>query len=257
VATGLGLEGYCVFAYAIAPFITMRCFEQIRVNLAILSQERQLNVNLVGVGAGFSYVVSGPTHHCLEDISIMRTLPNFDVVSPSDPGLAEQFVEYAVNSVGPKYFRFDAKPLDTIYPTLSVPELEKGFYSFAKGRRVVIVSTGYMTQHALQIVNKLKSEKIEIGLIDLFKLKKFDRQLLLTQLKDYESIITLEEGFIGKGGLDAAIGHLLHDVESKQKLVRLGLSDKYSFDIGSREYLYQKHKIDESSIMAVIHQLLN
>ena len=64
VSAGLALEGFTVFAYAIAPFITMRCFEQLRVNLALLSEVRDMNVNLIGVGAGYSYVVSGPTHQC-------------------------------------------------------------------------------------------------------------------------------------------------------------------------------------------------
>ena len=70
ISAGLSLEGYKVFAYAIAPFITMRCFEQLRVNLALLSEVRDINVTLIGVGAGYSYVVSGPTHQCLSLIHI-------------------------------------------------------------------------------------------------------------------------------------------------------------------------------------------
>ena len=81
VSVGLALEGFKVYAYAIAPFTTMRCYEQIRVNISILSQLRPMNINLIGVGAGVSYSLSGPTHHCLEDLSIMRTLPNFEVFS--------------------------------------------------------------------------------------------------------------------------------------------------------------------------------
>ena len=84
ISAGLALEGYKVFCYAIAPFITMRCFEQIRVSLALLSKIRPMNVNLIGVGAGYSYVVSGPTHQCYEDITLMRALPNFQVMSPAD-----------------------------------------------------------------------------------------------------------------------------------------------------------------------------
>jgi len=80
VTAGLALEGFKVFAYAIAPFITMRCFEQLRVNLALLSEVREINVNLIGVGAGYSYVVSGPTHQCYEDITLIRSLPNFKIL---------------------------------------------------------------------------------------------------------------------------------------------------------------------------------
>lgn len=73
VAAGLALEGFKVFAYAIAPFITMRCYEQTRVNLALLSKVRKMNVNLIGVGAGYSYTMSGPTHQCYEDLTIMES----------------------------------------------------------------------------------------------------------------------------------------------------------------------------------------
>jgi len=84
ISAGLALEGYTVFAYAIAPFITMRCYEQIRVSLGLLSEVRTMNVNLIGVGAGYSYVVSGPTHQCYEDLTLMRAMPNMRVLSPAD-----------------------------------------------------------------------------------------------------------------------------------------------------------------------------
>ena len=84
ISTGLALEGFTVYAYAIAPFLVMRAYEQIRINLSLHAQLRDVNVNLVGVGAGLSYDVSGPTHHCLEDITIMKVLPNLEVFSPSD-----------------------------------------------------------------------------------------------------------------------------------------------------------------------------
>ncbi len=108
VATGLALEGYTVYAYAIAGFITMRAFEQVRTNLALMSQERELNVTLIGVGAGVSYDMSGPSHHCLEDISIMRTLPNMVVCSPSDWTMARAFIPYSINCKSPKYLRLDS-----------------------------------------------------------------------------------------------------------------------------------------------------
>ena len=82
ISTGLALEGFTVYAYAIAPFLTMRAYEQIRINLSLHAQLKEININLIGVGAGLSYDVSGPSHHCLEDLSIMRTLPNLIVFSP-------------------------------------------------------------------------------------------------------------------------------------------------------------------------------
>ena len=103
VSAGLALEGYTVFAYAIAPFITMRCYEQIRVSLALLSEVRPMNVNLIGVGAGYSYVVSGPTHQCYEDLTLMRALPNFRVLSPADHVTAASLFDRCIGTMGPKY----------------------------------------------------------------------------------------------------------------------------------------------------------
>ena len=102
VSAGLALEGHKVFAYAIAPFITMRCFEQIRVSLALLSEVRPMNVNLIGVGAGYSYVVSGPTHQCYEDITLMRAMPNFQVMSPADHHYRGGAVRCLRHAVGPE-----------------------------------------------------------------------------------------------------------------------------------------------------------
>ena len=76
IASGLALSGKNVYCYSIIPFLVMRAYEQIRVNLSLNAQRKEMNVNLIGVGGGLSYDISGPTHHCLEDITIMRTLPN-------------------------------------------------------------------------------------------------------------------------------------------------------------------------------------
>jgi len=103
ISCGLALEGYRVFAYAIAPFITMRCYEQIRINLALLSNVRPLNVTLIGVGAGYSYVVSGPTHQCYEDISIMRSLPNINIYSPSDSSQTDSVFHHVICQNGINY----------------------------------------------------------------------------------------------------------------------------------------------------------
>src|SRR3989338_4356213 len=145
ISTGLALEGYTVYTYAIAPFLIMRAFEQNRNNLALLSQTKELNINLVGVGSGISYDVSGPSHHCLEDIALMRVLPNFIVASPSDWVAAKSLAEYSFRVKKPKYFRLDAKPLPQIYDIITFEDLERGFYELKKGANTCLVSTGYMT----------------------------------------------------------------------------------------------------------------
>ncbi len=249
VAVGLGLEGFTVYAYAIAPFITMRCFEQIRVSLAVLSQVRPMNVNLIGVGAGFSYDVSGPTHHCLEDLSIMRTLPNFQVISPADWVTAGKLFRYTADRIGPKYLRFDAKPLTQIYDDVSEANLEAGFIEIRKGHDVCIVSTGFLTHKSVEAVKRLEAQGHKPGLIDLISVKGFDQAKLIKALSPYKKVVTLEEGFIGKGGMDSAIGNLILEHDLKLKFKAMGLRDRYSFDVGSRDSLHVKSGIDIDSIL--------
>lgn len=248
VATGLGLEGYTVYAYAIAPFVTMRCFEQIRVSLAILSQLRPMNVNLVGVGAGLSYEVSGPTHHCLEDLSIMRTLPNFEVISPSDYVTAGALYRYTADRVGLKYLRFDAKPVAQVHQTVSPADLERGFIELQKGKGTCFVTTGFMTHKGLDVVKQLEARGQKVGLIDMIKVKGFSVPQFVSALKPYDRIVSLEEGFIGKGGLDAAISTVIHENNVPVSFKALGLKDRYHFHIGSRDSLHARDGLDVSTI---------
>jgi transketolase len=252
LSAGLALEGFTVYAYAIAPFLTMRAYEQLRVNLSLTSQLKEINVNLIGVGAGVSYDVSGPTHHCFEDISIMRTLPNFMVFSPSDWKLTESFVDLSINIKKPKYIRLDGKPLPQIYSNIKRFDLEKGFCELSKGEKICLVSTGYMTHKALKIAKELKKE---IGIIDVFRLKPIDETLLFDALKKYEWVITIEEGFINKGGLDSLVLNILKNRNPPGiGMKNFGFRDKYVFEMGSRDYLYKLHGFDEKSIIEVIKE---
>ena len=250
IAAGLALENYIVYAYAIAPFITMRAYEQIRQNLSLSSQIKPINVNLVGVATGLSYDLSGPSHHCLEDISIMRLLPNFMVFSPSDWKLAKHFVDYSINVKMPKYLRFDGRPLPSIYEKINNTILKRGFYELLKGKKVCLVSTGFMTHRALKVAKEIQN----VGVVDIFILKPLNENLLFRTLKKYKYIITIEEGFINNGGLDALISKILRDHQSNIKLKNLGFNDKHIFEVGDRNYLHRLNKLDEMSIIKIIKE---
>jgi transketolase len=239
VSAGLALEGYTVFAYAIAPFITMRCYEQIRVSLALLSEVRAMNVNLIGVGAGYSYVVSGPTHQCYEDISLMRALPNFQVLSPSDHVTAAALFETCHNNKGPKYLRFDAQVLPVIYET-APPALSKGFHVHKSGDAICMVATGYMLHTALKASIELASEGIHVGLIDLFDLARFSAVDLQEVLNNYSGVVILEEGFRGRGGVDSMLFEYISRRNLSLKMLNIGVEGAYHFELGSRTELHEK-----------------
>jgi transketolase len=256
ISAGLALEGFNVYAYGIAPFLSMRPYEQIRINLSLLSQLRPMNVNLVGVGAGLSYETSGPTHHCLEDLGIMRMLPNMVVFSPSDWVLTEKFVDYSLASIHPKYIRLDGKSLPQIYRQDQDVDISDGFFELYPGSDICIVATGYMTHKAIRIRDLLKNKNIHAGVIDVFLLKPFNAPLLAKTLKKYKFVLTLEEAFIGKGGLDAAILEVISEHDLGIKVKSMGFKDSYCFEIGGREHLHELNDLGDNSVSAAILKLI-
>lgn len=254
VSTGLALEGFTVFSYAIAPFLTMRAYEQIRVNLSLHAQVKTLNVNLVGVGAGISYDVSGPTHHCLEDLTIMRTLPNFAVFSPADAYTAERYFDSTISVKTPKYLRFDAKPMPRVHEELTDEDIRNGFKVMHSGKGVCLVSTGIMTHKAASVAKKLAQEGLDIGAVDVFLVKAGDEKKLFEILTGYDRVITLEEGFVEKGGLDGMVSAMLDRNGSDIRLKRLGFQDRYVFEMGDREYLHGLNGLDEESIVKTVKE---
>ena len=237
VSAGLALEGYKVFAYAIAPFITMRCFEQISVNLCLLSQVRPINVNLIGVGAGYSYVVSGPTHQCYEDISIMRTLPVIRILSPSDH-LTSAALFDACDESGIRYIRLDAQILPCI-AEFDDHDFNAGFRVLSKSSdEICFISTGYMTHTTKKIIDHYATIGKKIIHIDLFDITNFNRDNLLAIIKESKLIVTLEEGFGGRGGIDSIFQEIVRYDLPEAKFLSIAVSPKYSFEIGNREELH-------------------
>lgn len=251
VSAGLALEGFTVFAYAIAPFITMRCFEQIRVNLALLSEVRELNVNLIGVGAGYSYVVSGPTHQCYEDLTLMRALPNMQILSPSDHVAAAAMASRCRAQPGPKYVRLDAQVLPVLYDEAGFT-LDDGFRVHAKGGAVCLVATGYMVHTTLKVAQRLAQAGIAVGVVDLFDITGFDADKLADVLAGYRGVVTLEEGFAGRGGLDAMMFDWVARRGLPLQVRNIGVSGGYRFELGNREQLHEQVGIGAEAVYATV-----
>lgn len=245
IAAGLALEGKCVYVYGIAPFISMRPFEQLRINLSALSSLRNINVNIISVGAGASYSISGPTHHCLEDLSLIRTLPNFEIFSPSDSELVNRYFKHTIEIKMPKYLRFDATALLNL--EYDAYDINDGFrVKKAKKSNIAIISTGYMSQKAYEI-----SKEYDIELIDIYSINSNQNDKLIEYINRYEHIITLEEGFINCGGLDSYINFYIKN----KNIINLGFAKKYTFDIGDREFIHSLNHIGFKDIKDILNSL--
>ncbi len=247
ISSGLAIEGYKVFAYAIAPFITMRCYEQIRVNLALLSEVREMNVTLIGVGAGYSYVVSGPTHQCYEDLTIMRALPTFSVYSPADHITTSNLFNDCYQRNGLKYLRLDAQVLPPLYDLVTV-DWKKGFYQHSIGSEICLVATGYMVHTALKVAKKLAGIKINVGVVDLYSISDFQQDALLQTLGQYKGVVTIEEGFCGRGGVDSLMFDFLAHKKPSMRVENIGVSPGYRFELGTRDELHEEVGIGEVAI---------
>ncbi len=256
VSAGLATEGFKVFAYAIAPFITMRCYEQIRVNLALLSTVRAMNVNLIGVGAGYSYVVSGPTHQCYEDLSIMRAIPNMTIYSPADHVTSAALFESCLENNGPKYVRLDAQVLPIIYEK-TPPNIVRGFHQLRSGCDVCLIATGYMVHTALDVAERLSALGIQAAVIDLFDLCHFDEDELFIILRPYRAMVTLEEGFRGRGGVDAMMFDWLAQRRLRIRLLNIGVEGLYRFELGSRIELHEQVGIGLHTVTSKVVEFLD
>lgn len=256
MSSGLALEGYTVYCMGIAPFVSMRSFEQIRLNLSIMSHLRKINVNILSIGAGFSYDVSGPTHHCVEDLSLIRILPNVHFFSPSDTSLVERYIDYSLEVNTPKYLRFDGKPVTNIYNSEELNNYNFGFIEHTEGEKICLISTGHMTHKAISVINKLKNEGINIGLVDLYFLKNYDREELKKALSKYKFFITLEEAFINKGGLDSLVFSVFGSELGDRKISAFGLSDVYYFENAKRNELHKHYGMDEENIIKEVKSFL-
>ncbi len=255
VSAGLGLEGFTVFAYAIAPFITMRCYEQARVSLALMSKVRTMNVNLIGVGAGYSYVVSGPTHQCYEDITLMRAMPNFRVLSPSDHVASAALFDLCLANMGPKYLRLDAQVLPSIYQDATNAVFE-GYYEIASGSDICFIATGYMVHTAKKVIQELSDLNLSIGLIDVIDLTGFDKPKFLKSLSKYSKFVSLEEGFKGRGGLDSMLFNLFVEESVNKPLLNIGVLGDYRFELGSRLDLHEQVGIGPEAVLAKVKNFL-
>lgn len=253
VACGLSLQGFIPVVYSIATFATMRGFEQIRTDICV----HNANVKIVGTGAGLSYGHAGSTHHALEDIAIMRSLPNMTVICTSDPVQAEMATEQMIIHQGPVYLRLGKRGEPVIYKKPSKFKIGKGIV-LKEGKKVAIIATGNLVHNALLASKILEGYGINLTVIDMHTVKPLDKQLILQLSKKHELICTLEEHSI-IGGLGSAVAEVIAENSIKKHLHfhRIGIPDIFIERAGSQEFLRNKYSLTPEKISKKIIKLIN
>jgi transketolase len=245
VAAGMALAGKKVYVYSIASFITLRCYEQLKIDLCAMN----LPVTLIGVGPCYAYGVDGPTHHATEDIAVMRALPNMHIYSPADTNMAAALVDVSLRAKTPVYCRLDRGK----YPLLHKENenIDKGFSVLKKGWDICIIATGMMVHRALEIAKELVKYSIEAQVVELYRLKPIDTKSILQAVRNIKKAITIEEHTIN-GGLGSIVAEILTDAGVSVPLKRLAVSDDHLYTYGIREDIHCKLGLDKESIVNTI-----
>lgn len=253
VAAGLAMASKRVYVYAIIPFATMRCYEQIRVDLCCMN----LPVTIVGIGAGVDYSTLGPTHHGTEDIALMRVLPGMTIYSPSDNLLAGLLGKISVKKRGPEYIRLDRTGYPLIYNNEKEVDISQGISVPKEGKDLYIIATGRMVYSALQAAKELSKYSINAGVIDLFRIKPLNEEMIWGVIENVKFVVSLEEHFT-TAGIAEAIGMMLLSAPKNNKaFYSIGIPNEFCRKYGSREYLHKINSIDVNSIIKGIKNFVN
>jgi transketolase len=247
IAAGLALSGKIPYVYSIAPFVTMRAFEQVRVDCAYM----KTNVRLVGVGGGVSYGPAGATHHAIEDLAIMRALPNMTVLAPGDPWEAERLVEQSVDVVGPVYIRLGKNKEPVVSNPVACCRIGQANI-YCDGSDLSVLTTGNMFETGTRLVKRLTDDfGMNAALANIHTVKPLDREYLRQRIQTGRPIITIEEHNI-IGGLGSAVAEMIAESGTALAFKRFAIPDEYSHYVGSQEYIRSRWKLDDASLAAEI-----
>ncbi len=247
VSAGLALSGKTVIVYSIIPFVTMRVLEQIRNDICM----QDLDVKIVGMGSGVHYGASGPSHHAIEDMSVMRSLPNMTVLSPGDAGEASSALKAAANHRGPVYIRLSKSRGSIEVSSKGKFEMGRGVL-VREGSDITIVSCGDILHEATQVAVFLDSKDISVRLINMHTIKPVDKEILLKAAMETRAIVTIEEHSI-IGGLGSCVAEVVAESDCNIMFRRFALPDGFIRDIGSRAYLLEKNSLSVDDLALKIY----
>ncbi len=253
IAAGLAMEGFIPYVNTIATFITRRCYEQVAIDLCL----HNLPVRLIANGGGLVYAPLGPTHLAIEDIAIMRALPNMTVVAPADAEEMRRFMETTLDWKRPIYIRL-GKGGD---PVVTRPEdgFEIGRAALLRQPgTVLIVSTGVMTGRALEAAETLSGDGIESGVLHAPTVKPLDENAVLAAAKEASLVVTLEEHTL-IGGLGSAVTDLFADNLNNggPKVLRLGIPDAFPAEYGSQDSMLETFGLQPPAIADAVREAVS
>lgn len=251
MAAGLALEGKIVYVNTISTFLTRRCFEQVVVDLCL----HNLNVRLIGNGGGLVYAPLGPTHLAIEDLSILRAVPNMTIVAPADADEMRRLMPQTVDHIGPMYIRL-AKGYDPIVTSDEVPFRIGKAIPMREGRDALVVSTGVTLKFALEASEALAAEGIQCAVLHMPTVKPLDVEAVRQRASITPVIVTIEEN-TRIGGLGSAVAEVIAegDFDAIKRFRRIGIPDAFADHYGSQASLLEHYGISAAAIVGTVRDL--
>jgi transketolase len=248
VASGMAAIGKIPFVSSYAAFCPGRCWEQIRTTICLNNQ----NVKIVGSHAGLGVGPDGATHQALEDIALMRTLPNMQVFSPADSVEAEKITLAIAKTKSPSYIRL-ARQDSPVFTNKDYPFKIGEGVKIKDGHQLTILSTGVTTWHALQAAAELKKQGVDAEVLHFPTIKPLDKKLIIQSAKKTRRFITVEDHQIA-GGFGSAVAEVISE-EFPIPLTRIGVENKFG-QSGTPEELFRLYGISSTNIIKKAHELI-
>lgn len=253
MAAGLALKGKKVFVYSIIPFITYRVLEHIRNDLAY----QRLPVKIIGVGTGLSYANQGSSHHAIEDIGVMSSIPDLYIFSPGDPLETEKVLDCSLNLELPCYIRLNKKQDPLIHTEETIKHFKRGepLKVYEKGKDTVIFAMGNMLPVGMEVIKELEEEGVKASLYSFHTVKPCDEEGLINIIKGKGTVVTLEE-HINRNGLFSIFASILIKRGLAKKFLPFYLPDTFIHEVGSQDYYRKKFGLNKENIVKKIKEEL-
>lgn len=253
LAAGMAMCGLRPFAYTIASFITYRVIEQIRLDAGY----HHLPVTVVGVGAGLSYASLGATHHTLEDIAMLRSIPGIKVICPGDSMEIKAALPALLKQNDPAYVRIGKKGEPVFHKEVpSNYQIGKSL-QIRDGKDISILSTGNMLPSAVTVAEELNKKGISAAVYSFHTVKPLDEQTLTQRFQSDRLVCTLEEHSV-IGGFGSAVAEWYVGKEKlKAKLIRFGTPDSFLHEAGEQEHARKVCGIEEHQLIEKIEKALS
>ncbi|MFY9114456.1 MAG: transketolase C-terminal domain-containing protein [Dethiobacteria bacterium] len=251
IASGLALAGFMPFVSTFAVFTSLRAGEQVRTDICY----QNLNCKIIATHSGVSFGQAGTTHHCTEDLAVMRSFANMTVIAPADGHETANAVIKCVDYPGPVYIRIGRGFEQTVYENADYGyEIGKAV-TMHEGSDITVIACGPMVMHALEAAKQLKkTQDINIRVLNMHTIKPLDKEAVMSAVNDTRKIITVENHSI-VGGLGSAVAETITEGGKSCRLKRLGLQDEFAI-VGHPDDLYNYYKLDTDGIIEAVTEML-